>query len=75
MERTTVLLPAELKAQAERAAKAAGVSLGELIRRALEAKVAQARDPLFADEAAFSGDTASDLAREHDRYLYDDVQG
>ncbi|WMT57350.1 ribbon-helix-helix protein, CopG family [Truepera radiovictrix] len=72
MERTTVLLPPELKARAERAAKAAGVSLGELIRSALEARVAQARDPLFADEVAFPEDTEPDLALEHDRYLYDD---
>ena len=36
MERTTILLPADLKLMAEKTARKNGISLGELIRETLE---------------------------------------
>ena len=78
MQRITLLLPPDLKAQAERQAQARGVSIGELIREILatalkgEPNGQRATDPLFADDAIFPGDTPPDLSLHHDRYLYED---
>ena len=78
MQRITLLLPPDLKAQAQRQARAQGVSLGELIREILattlktEPNGQRAADPLFADDAVFLGDTPSDLSLHHDCYLYED---
>ena len=78
MQRTTILLPPALKAQAQRRAQKRGVSLGGLIRESLAVALETAKDgrkasdPLFADEAVFMGDAPSDLSRNHDRYLYED---
>jgi predicted DNA-binding protein len=73
MEQMTITLPAELKHHAEQVALATGVSLAELIRASLEEHLQTIRDPLFADEAVFSGESPSDLAKNHDHYLYDDL--
>ena len=72
MKRTTIMLPPELKARAEREAGIRGVSLGELIRLSLEAALSHDRgeDPLFADKAVFRGDAPEDLSTDHDAYLY-----
>jgi len=50
------MLPAALKARAERRARARGTSLGELIRVTLAAAVAERDDqhPLFSDDVAKS---------------------
>ncbi len=78
MERTTVMLPLELKVWAQRVAHQRGISLGVLIResltRALEIEEQDHReaDPLFSDDAVFTGDAPSDLAQHHDYYLYTD---
>lgn len=77
MHRTTVMLPEDLKTRASELASRQGVSLGELIRRSLEAAVeapqeSRAADPLLADDATFQGETPRDLARHHDHYLYDE---
>ena len=74
MKRTSLMLPAELKARATRAARQRGISFGELVRRSLEAVVDNPAtvydDPLFADDAVFDGPSPTDLAAEHDDYLY-----
>ena len=76
MKRTTVMLPLELKARAERLARARGISFGELVRRSLSAAVeppAGAKydeDPLLADSVVFEGNTPEDLSGRHDTYLY-----
>lgn len=73
MQRTTILLPAELKRRAVKRAKERGVSFGELVRKALAAHlrdVSDTEDSLLADLAVFQGKTPRDLAAEHDRYLY-----
>jgi hypothetical protein len=76
MIRTSLMLPADLKARATRTAREHGISFGELVRRSLRAAVdAPATaydDPVFADEAVFDGPAPTDLAAEHDGYLYGD---
>ena len=72
MSPTTVQLPEELKLRAERAAHNQGISLEQFICQSLKAALAQMpeNDPLFADQAVFRGPGPSDLAAEHDEYLY-----
>ena len=76
MQRTTIMLPPTLKLRAQQLAQERGVSLGDLVRQALDALLGQAGkegaapDPLFADEALWDGDTPPDLAQNHDAYLY-----
>jgi hypothetical protein len=78
MQRTTIMLPPDLKRRAQQRAYADGISLGELIRRSLESAVAEPQrtrgeDPLFADSQVFTGDAPTDLAGDHDRHLYGDT--
>lgn len=72
--RTTIMLPATLKARAHQRARELGVSFGELVRESLAHAVAPdpREDPLFFDEAVFDGDAPADLAADHDRHLYPD---
>lgn len=76
MKRTTVMLPLELKARAACRARERGISLGEFVRRSLEAALEEPAtavaydDPLFVDGAVYEGDTPEDLAAAHDGYLY-----
>jgi hypothetical protein len=77
MKRTTVMLPTELKARAERRAYDLGVSFGELVRETLRSALEsgeepRTEDPLFKDEALYRGKSPKDLAERHDEYLYDD---
>ena len=79
MNRTTVMLPEELKRQAQERAMAAGISFGELVRRSLAATVStpppeRADDPLFADSGVYLGEAPADLSKDHDQYLYTDAQ-
>jgi Arc/MetJ-type ribon-helix-helix transcriptional regulator len=76
MKRTTVMLPEELRARAMRRARNLGLSLGEFIRRAMEALLEDKgggadEDPLLRDEATYDGHVPGDLAARHDEYLYD----
>jgi hypothetical protein len=79
MKRTTVMLPADLKTRAMRAARAQGISFGELLRRSLEAAVqtpdTHYEDPVFTDDAVFEGPAPADVSAEHDGYLYGDSGG
>ena len=72
MSPTTVQLPEKLKLRAERAAQNQGISLEQFICQSLKAALAEMaeNDPLFADQAVFRGPGSSDLAAEHDEYLY-----
>ncbi len=77
MHRTSILLPERLKKAAERVAEARGMSLGALIRQTLEQLVAgsagkHASDPVFDDFQPYTGELPSDIADQHDRYLYDE---
>jgi hypothetical protein len=75
MKRTTVMLPADLKSKADRAARDRGLSFGEVVRESLsqyvrERKGKRGLDPLLADDAVYEGSAPGDLAADHDRYLY-----
>ena len=78
MDRTTIMLPPELKTRAANQAKKKKISLGQYIREALktsldmEGRAEADDDPLFLDKAVFDGKTPGDLASDHDRYLYGD---
>ena len=77
MERTTIMLPPDLKAKVQKRANYLGMSLGQYIREAVENALAYQKiepsiekDPLFADDAVFPGKVPRDTAENHDRYLY-----
>ena len=75
MQRTTIMLPRDLKERAVREARDRGVSLGELIREALAALMRGDReistdDPLIADSAVYDGPIPTDSADRHDDLLY-----
>jgi predicted DNA-binding protein len=76
MQRTTIMLPRELKMRAANQSRKMGVSLGQLIREALQREVASTeksnglQDCFYADKAVYQGDSPPDLCAEHDEYLY-----
>ena len=76
MDRTTIMLPPELKTRASNQAKKKNISLGQFIREALnkyldsENKTPDQNDPFLGDNAVFRGETPHDLASNHDEYLY-----
>ena len=78
MQRTTIMLPADLKAKALHRAREQGLSLGEFLPRSLEASLAgpgeppRKDDPLFSDVGVYDGPVPADLAANHDDYLYDE---
>ena len=77
VHRTTIMLPVDLKNRAQRRAARDQISLGELIRQALEAHLQPVQstsepDPLFADVPLYDGPVPPDGAENHDRYLYGD---
>ena len=77
MTRTTLMLPADLKARSERRAREIGISMGELVRRALTRLLDDTASPasddaLYADAVVSAADTPIDLAERHDDYLYGD---
>ncbi|MCK4604954.1 MAG: hypothetical protein KAU41_09750 [Deltaproteobacteria bacterium] len=76
MQRTTVMLPHELKIKALNRANIQGISLGQFIRNSLLISLENLQkndsvdDPLFADDAVYHGKTPADLAKNHDNYIY-----
>ena len=78
MDRTTIMLPPELKIRASNQAKKMRISLGQYIREALKKSLEMENmreaedDSLFLDNAVFDGTTPEDLASDHDGYLYGD---
>ena len=75
MERTTIMLSAELKEKAATRAQKMKISLGQLIRQSLERFITEEdpkhrEDPFFTDPEIFNGDAEEDLALHHDKYLY-----
>lgn len=75
MTRTTIVMPAKLKAQAKRRAQEMKMSFGELVRQSLESEIKSRRkksrsdDPLFSDNFVVRGHGPSDVAKNHDKYL------
>jgi len=78
MHRTTVLLPQALKARATLRARKRGISLGEFVRECLSAALNnpmasdRSDNPPLADSPVYDGPAPSDLAEQHDHYLYDE---
>jgi uncharacterized membrane-anchored protein len=76
MHRTTILLPAALRAKAESVAKSRGITMSELIRRQLATTVRGRKssdrksDPLFAPTKLMRAGGRGDIAARHDEYLY-----
>ena len=76
MKRATVMLPHELKGRARQLAQEMGISLGQLIRKSLEAVLkdeevlSPRRDPLFSDVGVYQDETPGDISLRHDDYLY-----
>jgi len=76
MDRTTIMLPPELKTRASNQAKKMKISLGQYIREALKKSLEiensgeADEDSLFMDNTVFDGTTPEDLASGHDEYLY-----
>jgi hypothetical protein len=76
MERTTIMLPHQLKILALEQANKKGISLGQFIREAIQKSLDSHinddvfDDPLFTDDAVYTGKTPADLAKNHDVYLY-----
>lgn len=66
-----------LNTQAAEAARKAGISVEELVRRAIDEHLKDiagpSADPFFADTAVYDGpdDGVRDLVENHDRHLYD----
>ena len=78
MDRTKIMLPAELKTRAANQAKKMKMSLGQYIREALQKSLDMENNPeadddsFFLDNAVFDGAIPKDLASDHDKYLYGD---
>ncbi|MGC8491098.1 MAG: hypothetical protein ACP5SH_05100 [Syntrophobacteraceae bacterium] len=76
MDRTTIMLPHDLKTRATNQARNMGISLGQFIREALENSLRTDSngeafdDSLFLDRTVFTGRVPKDLASNHDEYLY-----
>jgi hypothetical protein len=79
MHRTTILLPEDLRAKAETAARQRGITLSELIRRLLAGAVhgknssRRDADPLFRPRRLMVHPNPPDIAANHDEYLYPDT--
>jgi hypothetical protein len=82
-DRTTIVLPPELKRRAVSRARHQGISFGEFVRRAVEKQVAQPAvkivkpprkrktgDPFWDNLVFFDDDGPADLSVRHDDYIY-----
>lgn len=78
MDRTTIMLPRDLKVRLTLRARELGISVGELIRRAVSRALdqspgeAQAADPLMGDESVCRESVPPDYSTRHDDHLYGD---
>jgi hypothetical protein len=76
IQRTTIVLPFELRQKVFAAAQKRGVSFGEFVRQALKQATAgngnpsKREDPLLQDESVFRGRVPKDVSKNHDFYLY-----
>jgi len=74
VRRTTIVLPAPLKRSVSELARRRGISMGALVRRAVEKEIASdgaGPDSLLDDTTVFRGRASRNTARDHDLYLYD----
>jgi len=68
-------LPAELFGQIDAAAQARGMSVDAFIQTSLKQALSTPpdSDSLYSDTAVYRGDEATDVAANHDKYLYGDA--
>lgn len=72
MTRTAIMIPEDLKTEAESAARRKGISLGEIVRISLRKNLDNEKvDPFFSDIEFYTGKVPGDLSKDHDKYLYD----
>lgn len=77
MQRTTLVLPPNLKARVMARARAHNISFGEFVRRSLEKSLEQPitkDDSFWADKGVYKGYTPANLSQCHDDYLYGDSE-
>jgi hypothetical protein len=78
MDRTTIMLPQDLKTRASNQAKKMKISLGQFIREAMRRSLdvencsGWEADSLLLDNEVFNGTTPKDLSSRHDEYLHGD---
>lgn len=76
MHRTTIMLPEDLKTEAEAFSRKKGISLGEVVREAIRDLLNRAEedksDSFFCDAAVYQEEAPKDLSQNHDDYLYGD---
>jgi len=75
MKRTTIMLPDKLKNKASRYAEKHGMSLGGLIRFAIEREIKKdpiEEDSFFASKTVFRGNLPTDASTNTDNYIYDE---
>lgn len=75
MQRTTIILPQQLRLKLRQEAQNKKQSFGMLVRTILERYVAARHSPFekdsfFSSHTVFHDDAASDVALRHDEYLY-----
>jgi hypothetical protein len=71
MQRTTILLPNDLRRRADREAKALGISLNELIRRRLAGDESAGKTiiPRLSARQPWAGSVSSHTAANHDAFV------
>ena len=75
MNRTSILIPPDLRNRADRMARQLGISFGELVRRALGEMLdrpgtLRTGDAFLAEGPVYDGPGPSDTSVHHDDYLY-----
>lgn len=76
MVQITFSVPEEIRDLAVNEGRARGVSLDDFLCKCLATSVGYDRssDPLFSGLQVWEGETPSDLAENHDDYLYGDTR-
>ncbi len=79
VDRTTVILPVQLKKRAMAAARQRKISFAEFVRQAVDRAAPPRRrgkgnDPFWADVAVYNGPVPPDISSNHDKYLYDEPE-
>ena len=74
INRTTLVLPTLLKQLATERARSEGISFGEFVRRAIEKQLVtpanKTGDPFWDNLTAYEAEGPTDIAQNHDDYLY-----
>ena len=80
MDRTTIMLPPDLKTRVANKAKKLRISMGQYIRETLKKSLETENssetndDSLFQDKVVFEDTIPKNLVSDHDGYLYGNVK-